>query len=88
MVGPDGAVYFLTGGRRIESDLYRVYYKDNKKNTKQLTAASLTNAQKIRRKLESYHGAPKADALEFAWPYLKNEDRFIRYAARIGPKSH
>jgi hypothetical protein len=29
-IGPDGAMYFLTGGRRIESDLYRVYYKDNK----------------------------------------------------------
>jgi putative heme-binding domain-containing protein len=83
MVGPDGAVYFLTGGRRIESDLYRVYYKDNKQNTEQLAASELTESQKIRRKLESYHGAPKADALEFAWPYLKNEDRFIRYAARM-----
>ena len=28
-IGPDGALYFLTGGRRIESDLYRVYYEDN-----------------------------------------------------------
>ena len=25
-IGPDGALYFLTGGRRLESDLYRVYY--------------------------------------------------------------
>ena len=24
-IGPDGALYFLTGGRRLESDLYRVY---------------------------------------------------------------
>ena len=28
-IGPDGAMYFLTGGRKIESDVYRVYYGDN-----------------------------------------------------------
>ena len=28
VIGPDGALYFLTGGRRLESDLYRVYYED------------------------------------------------------------
>src|SRR3546814_8078393 len=27
-IGPDGSLYFLTGGRRLESDLYRVSYKD------------------------------------------------------------
>jgi len=26
-IGPDGAMYFLTGGRRLESDLYRVFYE-------------------------------------------------------------
>src|SRR5690606_42147826 len=30
-IGPDGALYFLTGGRRLESDLYRVYHKDRDK---------------------------------------------------------
>lgn len=83
IVGPDGAVYFLTGGRRIESDLYRVYYKDNNQHTKKLVAAELTEPQKIRRKLESFHTAPKADAIAASWPYLNNEDRFIRYAARV-----
>jgi putative heme-binding domain-containing protein len=83
MIGPDGALYFLTGGRRLESDLYRVYYGDNTQNTEKLATPELTEIQKLRRKLETYHGAPKADAINFAWPYLKNEDRFIRYAARI-----
>ena len=83
MVGPDGAVYFLTGGRRIESDLYRVYYKDNKENTEKLSATPLTEAQNIRKKLETYHAAPKAGAIDVAWPYLNNSDRFVRYAARI-----
>src|SRR5690606_38312453 len=33
--------------------------------------------------LEAYHEGPKAGAVDFAWPYLKHEDRFIQYAARI-----
>ncbi|MGC4037179.1 MAG: c-type cytochrome [Chitinophagaceae bacterium] len=82
-IGPDGALYFLTGGRRLESDLYRVYYGDNTQNTQALTVPVLTEEQKIRRQLEEYHGKPKAGAVDFAWPYLKHDDRFIRFAARI-----
>ena len=83
VIGPDGALYFLTGGRRLESDLYRVYYGDSKQNTEPLATPSLTEDQQTRRKLEEYHGAPKAGAVDFVWPYLKSNDRFIQYAARI-----
>lgn len=83
LIGPDGALYFLTGGRRLESDLYRVYYGDNTGNNEKLEVAALTDAQKTRRKLETFHGAATAGAVDFAWPYLKDSDRFIRYAARI-----
>lgn len=82
VIGPDGAMYFMTGGRRLESDLYRIYYEDNKE-VKAEAAPALTEEQKIRRQLETYHGAPKADAITVAWPYLKHKDRFIRYAARV-----
>ncbi|RDV13506.1 heme-binding protein [Pontibacter diazotrophicus] len=86
VIGPDGALYFLTGGRRLESDLYRVYYGDqeeivaaaSKKSNVKETAES-----KIRKQLERYHGEPQAGAVDFAWPYLKHNDRFVRYAARI-----
>ena len=83
MVGPDGALYFLTGGRRLESSLYRVYYGDNTKNTEPLAATPLNEEQKIRRKLETFHGQPQAGAIDYAWPYLKHPDRFIRFAARV-----
>jgi len=84
VIGPDGAMYFMTGGRRLESDVYRVYYKDEIKEEKSpLTAESLPEEHKIRRQLETYHEGPKAGAVDFAWPYLKHEDRFIQYAARI-----
>ena len=84
-IGPDGALYFLTGGRRLESDLYRVYYKDYKN----LPAASatatpvITPENKIRRDLESYHGTKNPKAVAAAWPYLNHADRAIRYAARL-----
>ncbi|MBL0745525.1 c-type cytochrome [Chryseolinea lacunae] len=85
-IGPDGALYFLTGGRRLESDLYRVYYKGDGKETAEPAVAVADAGQAardIRKQLEAYHGAPQKGAVDFAWPYLKNEDRFIRYAARI-----
>ncbi|MEO6637954.1 MAG: c-type cytochrome [Ginsengibacter sp.] len=83
MIGPDGALYFLTGGRRLDSHLYRVYYGDNTENTEAVASTQLNEEQKIRRKLEEYHGKPTAGAVNFAWPYLKHADRFIRFAARI-----
>jgi hypothetical protein len=85
VIGPDGAMYFMTGGRRLESDVYRVYYTrdlDNGKNT-DLKEADLPEEHKIRRQLEAYHTGPKEGAIDFAWPYLKHPDRFIQYAARI-----
>ena len=83
VVGPDGALYFLTGGRRLESDLYRVYYGDNTGNKEKLAVTELTEVQKTRHKLETFHGVATTGAVDFAWPYLKDSDRFIRYAARI-----
>lgn len=83
--GPDGALYFLTGGRELESDLYRVYYKDYQKvdNGSQAMRADLNAHHRVRRQIEAYHTASDADAVDAVWPYLSNKDRHIRYAARI-----
>ncbi len=83
VIGPDGALYFLTGGRRLESDMYRVYYAGNEAKNTAPERVELNEAQKIRKKLEAFHGKPTAGAVNEAWPYLKDKDRFIRYAARI-----
>ncbi len=74
MVGPDGALYFLTGGRRLTSDLYRVYYEDNKSKTvkEQSAAPEITEAAKTRKKLEEFHLKKDPAAVDFAWPYLKD----------------
>lgn len=85
-IGPDGAMYFMTGGRRLESDLYRVYYAGDFDETKKkpLLAADLPEAAKLRKQLEEFHeaGAP-ASALDLAWSNLKHADRHVQYAARI-----
>ena len=83
VIGPDGALYFLTGGRRLESDLYRVTFTGVENKNAKPAPAVLSEAQKLRIQLETYHGSPKQGAIAFAWPQLKNADRHIRYAARI-----
>jgi len=37
----------------------------------------------LRHKLESLFGRKDPRTIDFAWPNLKSEDTFIRYAARI-----
>lgn len=86
IIGPDGALYFLTGGRKLDSDLYRVYYGDNTSTNAPLTTSlnpAQTQLQNTRKQLEKFHEGPNPNAIGTVWPYLKNSDRFIRYAARI-----
>ncbi len=86
VIGPDGAMYFMTGGRRLNSDLYRVYYdfeKGEKTNEGTYIASTETKENKTRKLLEQYHGVPDNKAIGFAWPFLNSEDRFIQFAARI-----
>jgi putative heme-binding domain-containing protein len=82
-IGPDGALYFLTGGRRLDSDLYRVSYIGNE-STAPVAAVPINSANALRRSLEKFHtGGPNPAAVATAWPQLKNPDRFVRYAARL-----
>jgi putative heme-binding domain-containing protein len=81
-IGPDGSLYFLTGGRRLESNLYRVYYKGTA-STADGAMTELTPENKLRRQIEDFHGQPNAEAVAFVWPHLSHPDRHIRYAARM-----
>jgi putative heme-binding domain-containing protein len=90
--GRDGAMYFITGGRGTQSGLYRVTYdgpklppEENGPSRKELKVAE--KARGLRHKLEAFHGKINPKAIPFAWPHLDNEDRFIRYAARIAIES-
>lgn len=85
IIGKDGAMYFLTGGRDKESKLYRIVYRGDESTA---PADPVDNpearaAREQRHKLESFHGRQDPQAIEEAWPYLDDEDRFLRHAARV-----
>ena len=83
-IGPDGAMYFSTGGRRLESDLYRVYYKGELDAHTPLKEADLPQEAKLRRELEQFHSkGASAAGLEKGWSNLNHPDRFVQYAARL-----
>ena len=77
----DGALYFTTGGRGMQSGLYRVTHKDAPAVVK--PATTVTTEAKIRRRLETFHSGANADAIEEAWPFLGHADRYVRFAARV-----
>jgi putative heme-binding domain-containing protein len=84
----DGAMYFAIGGRNTQSGLYRVTYIGPEETTKTLFEEErdlkwTTLAFQMRRKLEAYHGGQQADAVDLAWPFLNNQDRYLRFAARV-----
>ena len=79
----DGAMYFTIGGRRVQSGLYRVTYV-GKESTALVQAQPQPNkSRETRHMLEAFHGKQDATAVEPAWPYLEEDDRFIRWAARM-----
>jgi putative heme-binding domain-containing protein len=87
VVGSDGALYFATGGRKLPSELYRVSYVGDEPTTA-VAAHETTGAElrDLRRKIESFHGQAADDpssGVDFLFPLLGHDDRFIRYAVRV-----
>jgi putative heme-binding domain-containing protein len=82
--GPDGAMYFITGGRGTQSGLYRVSYTANTSNDSPIaTSPEAQRARETRRNLEALHREAKASDLDLIWNHLASPDAAIRLAARI-----
>ncbi len=91
--GPDGWMYFITGGRRTQSGLYRVRWTgapvESEPPEPKMTAEErhAAEARALRHKLEGFHGSlPHGDSrtiLGSIWPHLGDADHWVRYAARI-----
>lgn len=81
--GPDGALYFVTGGRGTRSGLYRVAWKGEPIAASSATKADAAAdaARALRRSLESWAAGPLPE-LSAIWPELGNPDPWIRNAAR------
>ena len=79
----DGAMYFVIGGRKVQSGLYRVTYVGSEDTKPVERTAKSTPEQELRRQLEAFHGRANPAAVAAAWPQLNHADRFIRWAARL-----
>ena len=83
--GPDGAMYFVTGGRTTASRLYRIRHTGAQTARAPRTLLANSELRALRHSLEKFHvrGEGGVAAVEKAWPHLAHADRSIRYAARI-----
>lgn len=78
----DGAMYFLVGGRRTQSALYRVTWAGGETPPAD-PEPELTPEMRLRRELEDLQtAAPSPEVVDRVWPALSHPDRFIRFAAR------
>jgi len=88
IVGNDGDLYFTIGGRGAQSALFRVrYIGDESLDAPTDVDPAAAEARMKRRHLEAFHGIQAPAAVEFAWPFLSSEDRFLRNAARAAIES-
>ena len=85
VVHPNGDMYFICGGRKAASGLFRIRYVGDEPvdPVGPLVDHAATEARQIRRRLEQFHGRQDSRALDESWRYLEHPDRAIRYAARI-----
>ncbi|MDB4646516.1 c-type cytochrome [Akkermansiaceae bacterium] len=82
-IHPDGDMYFMVGGRRTTSALYKLTYVGDE-STARVKAGAVDTDLTLRRKIETLHeNGVGEEAIAKALPYLKHQDRFIRYAARV-----
>ncbi len=81
VIGADGAMYFMIGGRRAGSGLYRVTY-EGAESTAPISPSPLPKDFALRRKLEAMHLGEDRD-LDLILSSLSHSDRVIRSTARV-----
>ena len=85
IVARDGTFYYVIGSRRAQSYLMKITYVGDQPTARvEYRNTDGAAARALRHSLEAFHWTrndPKAVAA--AWPHLGNEDRFLRFAARV-----
>jgi putative heme-binding domain-containing protein len=85
-IGPDGALYFTTGGRNTQSELYRVTYVGSESTTAvDAHDTKFAELRALRQKTEAALDPQEkpADAATRLLPLLAHSDRHIRHAASV-----
>jgi putative heme-binding domain-containing protein len=84
--GPDGALYFITGGRGSQSGLYRITRTVGADDTvaqELKRSPEAAAARAVRRQLETLHVRKDASQLSLIWSHLDSDDAWLRFAARL-----
>ncbi len=86
--GPDGAMYFTTGGRGTQSGLYRVRPSAGRallpvESPTTGKSARPTKELLLRRELERWHTVVDSSSIDLLWPSLGSDDVWLRHAARV-----
>ena len=84
VIHPDGAMYYVTGGRRSSSKLVRVKYTGPEDTDPVKRTSPLTREMKLRREIEAFHGDPPdtKEVMGKAIEGITSTDRAVRYAGR------
>ena len=87
-IGPDRAMYFITGGRGSQSGLYRVRWTGETAPPEPLVIDPATEemaqaARATRHRLEQLQRQPDPAELSFVIDQLGSPDRWLRTAARV-----
>lgn len=84
-IGPDGAMWFITGGRGTQSGLYRVSYAGSIKS-ETADSDNVNDHHKLRLELERMAAHPPAAGDQAAWSkafvLMGSDDWFVSHAAR------
>lgn len=85
IVGNNGALYFLTGGRRLESALYKLTYTGELSNDVKKLAENKSGKKEriLRKEIETYQTKKDADKIDFIVENLGHKDRYIRFSSRV-----
>ena len=90
VIGKDGALYFLTGGRRTDSALWRVTYTGSestapaeKSPPRSGALAAAVDEDRALLQSAATGGAIATENLDLLWPQIGSNDRLQRYSARL-----
>lgn len=87
VAGSDGALYFASGGRKLDSHFYRLRYTgpwEDSQSTGTEKESESAQLRELREELEATHNRRATESIPMLWEHLNHPDRFIRYAARVG----
>ena len=83
VIGQDGAMYLVVGGRRLGSAIYRVRYVGDESIEAVRGPVAPSAVVARRRALEALNGEKNTGVAAAVWSDLGSNDRAIRFAARV-----